>query len=730
MNFEISNQTMSLNVVSSEPCPYHEDGHNSKVECDCTVGIDTSLDHHVEFVGSYKRAFYGLVGAQVDVNLVHQKMAMTENQDQIYTLIMNCDNNEKTIMEEINLFKEIEKADPSGNFTPLLIHHNRIYKNSPDSKALQKICANVKAYQDVKYKSARIDKKSREDAKMRAIRARKNAGLTRVHYNSDSEEEKEEGQELVDIIESNKNSLFFMYVTDAGISSYDYVAENCNKADVNATINATQNLAENYQRLAMNGIGHYDLHGNNIMCKKRDGKLCLSIIDFGFGFAIENGIQRNVLHFLFSGVSFDNAEKTQTAIRYCDPVHYTMFVMCFGMLRRTLNQAKGADLNTVHMIINEMRNSAFSHVVSTPSTQDMQNFQVLEENVVTSYKDFYDKSKLQGIWKRVCEKTYVVVSRFLRRENGMQELSARTRKNDPNGKLPSSEMYVADNAYTYASRATNVFTILFDEFSMAFYDRDNEPCDQLFLRKKFDEYSIANVCVFLLKKFMHANKTDDLRFLYRNECMKLQNKFSAPHFFLRNDQHEQMPQVVPNAFDSVVFPERDTPITPVCDEPNNEQRKRRFACTPGPAMISYGSTPAAKRRPDPPATLVYNDVVSVQRPMVNFPNVPPVCFTLPYAHQPGFPVSISPRIQQSIGSNNAYSLHDSPLAHQLISGRRLGLGDIIPMQTSDSMERELPGLETNFGQGTGFTLFSPEEISKQNTQYFSAYAVGAKSTPG
>ena len=83
---------MSLNIVSLEPCPYHEDSHNSQTECDCTVGMQTSLDHHIDFAGSYKRAFYGLVVPQIDANQVHQKMERIQNQDGIYTLIMNCNN--------------------------------------------------------------------------------------------------------------------------------------------------------------------------------------------------------------------------------------------------------------------------------------------------------------------------------------------------------------------------------------------------------------------------------------------------------------------------------------------------------------------------------------------------------------------------------------------------------------------------------------------------------------
>jgi len=329
----------------------------------CTVGDQFSLDKHVEFKGSYKRAFYGLVGPQKDVDLVHRKMQYMKNHDGIYTLIVDCGNDASTIEQKIKLFQKIQKVDPTGDFTPLLVHCNRIYKRSPDYKAFEKICANVRAYQDVKYKSVRSRKK------------------TRVQYELDSDEEKKEGQELAEMIERSKNLMYFMYVTDVGMLSYDYVMDDNNIRVSSDVIDATRKLAEDYQKLSRNGIGHYDLHGNNIMCKKRNGKLCLSIIDFEFGFAIEKGIARNVLQFLFSGVSFDNPDKTKMSIRHCDPIHYNMFVMCFGMLRRILHKTKQATLQTVHTIIHDMYDSAFAQKVPDRLSvdMDMENFNVLEE---------------------------------------------------------------------------------------------------------------------------------------------------------------------------------------------------------------------------------------------------------------------------------------------------------------------------------------------------------------
>jgi len=321
-----------------------------------------------------------------------------------------------------------------------------------------------------------------------------------------------------------------MYVTDVGISMHDYVKVENALNDPGDIVRATQKLAQDYQKLSEQSIGHYDMHGDNIMRRKRDGKLCLSIIDFGFGFAIERGISRNVLHFLFSGVSFDNALRTQSSIRHCDPVHYNMFVMCFGMLRRTLHKKQNASLQIVRDIIDNMYDFAFEEAVPDNQDPDRKNFNYLQKYIVHTYSDFYTRDNLKGIWKRVCDKTYLVISDFLEHDDGMQKLSARTRRTG------TQNIYVPDNYYTPASKVETTFSILFDAFSMAFYNRQGQVCDQNFLRKKFDEYSIANISSFILKKAMHAITIKQDKNPIRNECMKLQNRFSAQIFFLRNDE--------------------------------------------------------------------------------------------------------------------------------------------------------------------------------------------------
>jgi len=100
----------------------------------------------------------------------------------------------------------------------------------------------------------------------------------------------------------------------------------------------------------------------------------------------------------------------------------------------------------------------------------------------TTYEDFYNQRRLQEIWKRVCDKIFEVVERFLRKSPGrMAHFSARIRANDPNHIVSPADKYVADNAYKYASKEEIAFSIIFDDFSMAFYARNGQPCDQLFL---------------------------------------------------------------------------------------------------------------------------------------------------------------------------------------------------------------------------------------------------------
>jgi hypothetical protein len=542
-----------------------------------------------------------------------------------------------------------------------------------------------------------------------AIKTRKAAGYPALTYETDSDEE-EEGDELLGMIDNHTESLFFMYVTDAGMSCYDYVKHYDGSMEPQKIINATRKLATNYQKLAIAGVGHYDMHSNNIMCRIKNGELCLSIIDFGFGFAIENSIRRNVLHFLFSLVNFDNISKTHISIRECDPVHYNMFVMCFAMLRRSLNSSKNPTMDRVQVVLHDLHDLAFSDVESTTYDEDLRNFKIFEKSIIRIYKDFYSRDRLQEIWKRVCEKTFWAIERFQRnRPEGMQEFSARTRANDPDHILPPAKKYVADNVYKYASKEQNAFSIIFDDFSMAFYNREGQPCDQLFLRKKFDEFSIACVCVFMLNKFGLKDKSGNAQ-IFKNEDRRLRKAFSSPNFFLRNDGGDMKEDGI------LLFANSSIPVSPrvmsdnddssdSSSEESSQPIKRKYAKTPKyiphaekHAMVSVVSPPAKKKQPLPPSTFLYNAADSAPS----------------YARKPVSPFSPFPDYMHA--SNTPFH----PVSPIDVLPFRLGLDDIMHVVTTKSIERDMPGEDTNFGQDMPNTMFSPSEVDKLNN-IFSIY---------
>ena len=231
----------------------------------------------------------------------------------------------------------------------------------------------------------------------------------------------------------------------------------------------------------------------------RNGKLCLSIIDFGVGIAVEHGVRRNVLHHLFSGVHFDDIENTMWNVRKCDPVQYNMFVVCFGMLHRCLQQYNPPTFQDVKAILNDMHYVAFSGDKLTAQTQDMKNFQIFEDRIIEAYEVFYNQADLQEIWKRVCTKACEAIERFVNKTiDGIAQLLHRVLAIDTRKCLPIARKYRPDNDYTYASKLTTAFTLIFDDFSMAYYDMESVAVDQVFLRKKFDEFSIAFMCIALL----------------------------------------------------------------------------------------------------------------------------------------------------------------------------------------------------------------------------------------
>jgi len=49
--------------------------------------------------------------------------------DGVYTIIVDGMSENDSIIEEINLFDEIKTADPTGDFTPLLLYYMAIGRN-------------------------------------------------------------------------------------------------------------------------------------------------------------------------------------------------------------------------------------------------------------------------------------------------------------------------------------------------------------------------------------------------------------------------------------------------------------------------------------------------------------------------------------------------------------------------------------------------------------------------
>jgi len=213
-----------------------------------------------------------------------------------------------------------------------------------------------------------------------------------------------------------------------------------------------------------------------------------------------------------------------------------MFIMCFGMLRQCLQQYNPAITQHVRDILNDMHNMAFSDKTRTATTEHMKNFMCFEDIIIQTYEMFYDKAQLQDIWQRVCIKAHEAIERFLNTTiDGMHHLSERVLAPDPSNRLPIERKYRPDNDYMYYSTVANAYTIIFDDFSMAYYDMNNVVPDQVFLRKKFDEYSIAFMCVFMLNDACAGNRSKQDQIRLEIQITHFQKAFASPLFFLHND---------------------------------------------------------------------------------------------------------------------------------------------------------------------------------------------------
>jgi len=73
---------------------------------------------------------------------------------------------------------------------------------------------------------------------------------------------------------------------------------------------------------------------------------------------------------------------------------------------------------------------------------------------------------------------------------------------------------------------------------MAFYDKPTNVLDMDFLKKKFDEYSIAFACCSLLTNLVDTFWTPHNNNV-RIEIQRLKSDFEAPSFFIHNDDVDQ-----------------------------------------------------------------------------------------------------------------------------------------------------------------------------------------------
>jgi len=82
------------------------------------------------------------------------------------------------------------------------------------------------------------------------------------------------------------------------------------------------------------------------------------------------------------------------------------------------------------------------------------------------------------------------------------------------------------------------YLVIFDYFSMAFYNKELFAYDINFLKKKFDEFSIGFYSVYLMKLVYFIDEKDRR---LAQEIYRVQANFSAPRFFLRSDEEETFP---------------------------------------------------------------------------------------------------------------------------------------------------------------------------------------------
>ena len=539
---------MKFDVIDSENCIYNLDPKNPEHLCGCEDSLDTECNpkNHIEKNGVRKKAIFGVIGVEGEIAKVYEKAKLIRYRGGIYTLLMNefdddlqKQDNKQEIFREFEVYTKLHQIDPGGEFTPILLHHCIIKRNTPAFNELISVCKNIKDYQS-------------------------------------ETGDFESNQHLQNMVRSKRGGIFFMYVSDAGktIESYMRTCQkypNTTQMSPQDAIQSTQNFASNYQKLAAKQIGHFDLHLNNITYKMKKGKMCLSIIDFGCDEYLENGKPANYIHFVCSNYHFGGPRNTEKYIRPSEPVHYVMFIIAFEILRNLLcfwkpriehlSESKQGQL--VLQLIERMSEYLFIEL-KYKALEDIMN-SMLHCNSEKAYSEsrflcqsycdffyaikevygqFYSTKCLKGIWKRVCHKMHKAVYRYgnanpkyideisISRYSGAVNRFAKHRDGH----------YVFDGMPAYLK--------IFDDFSMAFYDKERFPHNINFLKKKYDEFSIAMMSIILLKLVYFSRSFDNAKLEY--EIRRIQDNFSSPNFFMKFEyeevvqvqvkNHEEVPQ--------------------------------------------------------------------------------------------------------------------------------------------------------------------------------------------
>ena len=523
---------MSFNVVSSEVCSYNQNPANPLYGCGCAShddpNIQSNLNEHSDFEGATKKVILGIIGPDTQKKHVYDQLAKLHPRvaaQGIFTLIISqLDSTGDDISDEINreirTFQSIALADPTGEFTPLLLHSCVIKRQSPDFQALVEISNQV------------------------AI--------------------KKPSNNLTTMIRARHGDLYFLYVTNAGKTLTEYIrhlrANNNTRPMVTPpdVVAATRKLADDYQKLAKYHVEHCDMHTSNITYTIENNKLSLKIIDFGFNDYSRDGQKMNVLHFLFEHAYMGEPD-TYRAIRSCDPIHYNLFVTCFEVMRRCMLVNNERTIEELLRIVKIMGTDLFVNdhaprdrreenaILRDMNSMMGKSRQLYEsytrkvtseylsyiEHIVWKYGEFFTRKAIQQIWVRVCSKLYDVLWEYYTLHPTLvQDICQKTRS-------AVNDSYDCYNTGVCVKKfELKIYPKIFDRFCMAFYDKPTNVLDMDFLKKKFDEYSIAFTYCSLLTNLVDTFWTPHNNNV-RIEIQRLKSDFEAPSFFIHNDDVDQ-----------------------------------------------------------------------------------------------------------------------------------------------------------------------------------------------